>query len=46
MFEPAHGLAPFRFAFVVLAGLMLLALLDHWRLAHDAGAAVAAPRRP
>ncbi len=45
LFEPAQALAPFRFAFVVLAGLMLLALLDHWRLAHDAGAAVAAPRR-
>ncbi|MGO9420653.1 hypothetical protein [Roseiarcus sp.] len=41
-FEPVHALAPFRFAFVVLSLLMAFALIDHWRLAHDAGAS---PRR-
>lgn len=40
LFEPGQTLAPFRFAFVALAALMLVALLDHLRLARDAGAAV------
>ncbi len=45
LFEPAHSLASFRFAFLALSVLMLGALLDHWKLAHDAGGAVSrAPR--
>ena len=45
LFEPEQALTPFRFAFVVLSLLTLRAFVDHWRLAHDAGASVSASRR-
>ena len=48
LFQPGREplVVPFRFAFGVLAVLMVLALVDHLRLADDAGSSVSAPRGP
>jgi hypothetical protein len=45
LLAPDHTLVPYQFAFLVLALLMLGALVDHWRLAHDAGSSVSESRR-